>query len=299
MRVIKKSVLSILFAVLLSCFTLGLGACYFNCYGVKIETGAKLFYQLVDDSYYFVTGVRDLTEEPLTVPAEYEGKPVTGIAKNAFRYNAKLNGIVLPGSIVTIGDNAFEDCKNLAGISLTNVISVGDMAFYGCTNLADVTFGGSLVYIGKLAFSGCVNMSGEITLPDSVKYLGEGAFSQCDSITGLTIGSGVDDIRDSAFFGCDKLASVTIGDNVKGIGYSAFAYCVELTAITIPNSVTNVGNYAFDNCSKLTDITFKGTKEQWAEIVKNSNVYHSDWDNGLGEYTVHCTDGDLVIIELT
>lgn len=235
MKIIKKTVLSILFAVLLSCFTLAFGACYFNCYGVKIETGAKLSYQLVDDSYYFVTGVRDLTEEPLTIPAEYEGKPVTGIAEKAFRYNIKLTGIALPETVVTVGDNAFEDCKSLTGISLTNVISIGDAAFYGCTNLADVTLGKSLVYIGNSAFCGCVNMSGEITVPDSVKYLGSGAFSQCDSITGVTLGNGVVDVRDYAFFGCGKLASVTMSDNVKSIGSAAFASCKVLTAITIPN----------------------------------------------------------------
>lgn len=60
----------------------------------------------------------------------------------------------------------------------------------------------------------------------------------------------------------------------------------------IVSSVTNIGGYAFSNCSELTDIIYKGTKEQWLEIVRNSNINHSGWDYGMGEYTVHCTDGD-------
>ena len=70
-------------------------------------------------------------------------------------------------------------------------------------------------------------------------------------------------------------------DDPKGSGLT-------FTSITIPNSVKSIGDHAFYNCSKLKSIIFEGTKAQWNAIEKGE-----DWDANTGNYTVHCTDGDI------
>ena len=104
-----------------------------------------------------------------------------------------------------------------------------------------------------------------VTIPDSVTYIGISAFEWC---TGLT--------------------SVTIPDSVTYIGISAFEWCTGLTSVTISESVTSIERKAFSGCSGLTTINFQGKKAQWKAINKSSF-----WDDGTGDYTVHCTDGKL------
>ncbi len=56
----------------------------------------------------------------------------------------------------------------------------------------------------------------------------------------------------------------------------------------IGNGVTSVDQYVFEYCSSLTSITFSGTKAQWDAIEKVD-----DWNYNTGNYTIHCTDGDI------
>jgi len=52
--------------------------------------------------------------------------------------------------------------------------------------------------------------------------------------------------------------------------------------------VTRIGRSAFCLCSGLVSITFDGTKAEWIAIVKDGY-----WNDSTGNYTVHCTDGDI------
>jgi len=104
----------------------------------------------------------------------------------------------------------------------------------------------------------------------------------------VTIGENVKTIPALAFRNCSGLTSITIPDSVTSIGGGAFYECSKLTSVTIGNGVTSIGDGAFYKCSKLTSITFTGTKAQWNAISKGSG-----WNSGTGNYTVHCTDGNI------
>ena len=96
-------------------------------------------------------------------------------------------------------------------------------------------------------------------------------------------------------YGCEEMTDNIVvldsspqGDRVTCISTRAFAYCHWLTNITLPDSVTSIGDYAFTCCRSLTNITFNATKAEWQAIEKAEN-----WDAETGNYTVHCTDGDI------
>ena len=63
----------------------------------------------------------------------------------------------------------------------SSVVSIGDYAFYECTTLVDVEFPSSLVSIGKHAFCDCLSLS-NIAIPTSVTSLGKYSFCGCSSL---------------------------------------------------------------------------------------------------------------------
>lgn len=79
------------------------------------------------------------------------------------------------------------------------------------------------------------------------------------------------------------------GKPVTRIDNYAFHNIGCLTSITVPAGVKVIGNSAFSYCRNLTSITYKGTKAQWQAIQKGT-----DWNEETGDYTVHCTDGDIL-----
>lgn len=114
----------------------------------------------------------------------------------------RLETITLPNSIESIAESAFEDCKDLSRI----VLSEG------------------LATIGRAAFSGCTKLT-EIHLPNSVREIGISAFYDC-RITSVIIPEGVKVIEAGLFKYCTKLTNVTIPNGVKSIGDSAFGACI-------------------------------------------------------------------------
>lgn len=98
----------------------------------------------------------------------------------------------------------------------------------------------------------------------------------------------VTNIGDNAFKKNITLQRVIVSENITTINLYAFLDCSELTEITLPASITKLSYGTFKNCTKLTAIHYNGTKEQWLSIAKNLN-----WNESTGEYTVHCTDGDI------
>lgn len=90
-----------------------------------------------------------------------------------------------------------------------------------------------------------------------------------------------------------KTVYITIPNKISNTSVTKIADGVfkdknRIKEMTIPNSVTSIGYSAFQGCSGLTSITFNGTKAQWNAITKGT-----DWNHATGNYTIHCTDGDI------
>ena len=169
------------------------------------------------------------------------------------------------------------------------VTVLGESSFAGYRDIVSVAIPEGYTVISNNAFSSCTDLS-SVTIPDGVTSIGNYVFLGCTGLTSITIPDSVTSIGEGAFAGCTELTSITIPDGVTSIGSDTFYGGNGLTSITIPDSVTSIGEYAFYACYSLTSINFNGTVEQWDAIYKDHG-----WSNYTGDYTVHCTDGDIPI----
>jgi len=93
------------------------------------------------------------------------------------------NNTVIPNSVTSIGDYAFNDCSGLPSITIPNSVkSIGERAFYGCSGLTSVTIPNNVTSIGWYAFSDCSGLT-SVTIPNSVTSIGYKAFNGCSGLT--------------------------------------------------------------------------------------------------------------------
>lgn len=78
-----------------------------------------------------------------------------------------------------------------------------------------------------------------------------------ETLTEVSVGSGVVSISDECFLGKTSLISITFSTSsaLISVGNDAFSGCTGITSFTFPNSVTTLGNQLFYGCSGLTSVT--------------------------------------------
>ena len=88
------------------------------------------------------------------------------------------------------------------------ITSIGDYAFEGCRNLKSVFIPDGVGEIGESAFCKCRNLE-SINIPDSVKKIKGSAFEECESLKSVVLPDTLKDIGNYAFAGCKNLKIYT------------------------------------------------------------------------------------------
>ncbi len=146
--------------------------------------------------------------------------------------------IVLPQSVVTIGEGAFSNCTSLEGYTIPNhVKTVGDYAFQNCEKMKAVVIKPSVKSIGNGAFNGCTAMTGLVfEESDETLSLGYNYYNSSGDGKGM-------------FYDC-PLQSVFVGrplsyNTARWYGYSPVARIETLTKGHFGNPVKAIPSYLF------------------------------------------------------
>ena len=189
----------------------------------------------------------EFTDTAISSPVIHEETRVIS-AGACMKINAQnFKKIVIPDSVVSVCDAAFEMCSNVHTLVIGNgVETIGNSAFSKMIRLTDLIVGNSVKTIGEMAFYSEASLE-TLALPDSVTEIGSSAFSSCNSLRKADLGDGVKIISSGAFGACTSLEWVDLGKSLESLGEKAFAGTA-LTSVSLPHTLEYIGTGTFEDC---------------------------------------------------
>lgn len=213
----------------------------------------------------------------ITLPSTVET-----VYNDAFGGCTALSQITLPANVTAIGSRAFDGCT-----ALKNVLFLGDAPTIGEEAFCDVEatvkyytnknwpasvmqdYDGDLAWTAltptKLASGKCgtyadwaLYTNGELVITGSgatydYTLTNPAPWSNYkNSVTSLTVGSGITRIGQRLFFGCTNLKDVSLPTTLTTIDFAAFNTCSALRSVKLPEGLSTIGQTAFGNCKNLS-----------------------------------------------
>ncbi len=171
--------------------------------------------------------------------------------------NRQLYDIVIPASILRIGDNAFAVRNGIRIFKFSDHIPNNiDLSCLARAKMDEVVLPSDWTYIPQYAFDLCLAKT--IQLPSNLKTIAPYAFADMIYLCKLEIPNSVTRIGKGAFANCGNLREITLPRNslFTEIPDECFSECIslDLSIQSIPPSVTRIGRYAFRGCLSLDEI---------------------------------------------
>ena len=205
-------------------------------------------------------------------------------------YSSFISGSLLVSSPIAFVNNCKQTSYTspLESVNIPGTVkTIGVQAFYNCANLLNVTIPNGVTTIGENAFSSCKKLE-SVSIPESVTTIEDTAFRFCTSLSTFEVADGNATYKsiDGNLYSKDgkTLISYTIGKSDK--------------TFNVPKDVTTIASYAFRNALNLEKIIIPDTVEK---IESNAffgckNLTYNEYENG--KYLGDETNPYLVLVSL-
>ncbi len=172
-------------------------------------------------------------------------------------YLGEATELTLPesynGSSYEIYQYAFAYDQSITSVSIPSVEKIGDYAFYECTSIKSVS------------------ISDDSSTPITI---GTNAFEYCTALSELSLGSGVETIKDAAFRYCSSLEEVIIPTNVKMLGMYVFEYCSSLSSVIFEHNTYKVSTYETSDLESISTTLATTNSVTNKEYVDTYSYYY-------------------------
>ncbi|MDO5527609.1 MAG: leucine-rich repeat protein [Prevotella sp.] len=198
---------------------------------------------------------------PETITVNGVEYTVTIIQRSAFSYNSKLQEIIIPKTVKTIGEQAFCQCGNLTSVTLSEGLEIiGNNSFSG-TAIVSINIPSTVTQLSTTSFPYDTYNYGEVCKFENYTVAeGNTAYASYDGI-----------LYDAA-----KQTIISVPPYIKGdislpTSLVEFNYTISspyLISLTIPRGVRNITNFP-------TGANFE------RYIVDKNNQYYRSYDDGI------------------
>ena len=202
------------------------------------------------------------------------------IAFEAFADCWKLDDVVIPEGVESIGRSAFVRNTALTSIKIPSTLTYFDVtALSGATSLQKIIvpsisqwctmdYGNNcnvgeynsyaaegLLYDADLYLEEDTNTPvRDIVFPNGSTTIPQFAFYGASNLRSIEIPATVTSVPELSFYKCTSLEAVTLHEGLDFIGRNAFAYCDNLTNINLPNGLQTIQAAAFAFGKKLKTV---------------------------------------------
>ena len=258
--------------------------------------------------YYAFYIYEEISVPTIEIPMIYNKLFVKEILGNAFYTVENLEQVIIPETILKIGENAFYEKSIISMVLPEGLIEIEPDAFAYCINLTSVSMPSTLKTIGYRAFENCTSLL-TINFSNSLRNIGEDAFlgtawyqSEIAKIINEE-SSGIICAGPVAYAYIGNLPTILeFGIEVKAIadGFSSNSYGVywqeeeyweTLTEVVFSEGLDTIGSLAFDFCIFLEDISFPSTLRKIGEYAFHGTAWYN---NALENYWNEETEAGLL-----
>ena len=197
-------------------------------------------------------------------------------SRNFYINNQEIKDLVIPNTISTISDFAFDGCSSLTSVTIGNsVTSIEDWAFGNCSSLTSITIPNSVTSIGDWAFTECSlletiyveattppTLIGDVFMgaPISLCYIPCGTLAAYEAsdwaqyISEFVEEDCVDPTWQILYTSIDSTVVTPYKTDVFGANIVSNEYQDGQGVITFDGPVTSIGVFAFYSCTSITSI---------------------------------------------
>ena len=210
----------------------------------------------------------------VVIPAEVEGYPVTSIQYNALHQCPDITSLTFPDSMTSVDMRIFLNSKKLEKVVIpASIIDLGEKPFSICQALKEI-----VISEDNPVFSSVNGVLFDKNKETLLKY------PDAKENTEYTVPGTVKIIKDSAFNGADNLRTVKVPSGVTTIETGNFLYCSNIQKLYLPRSLKSA-ELVFRVMYNLTDVYYGGSQDAWEKLFSRYDPFYDS------NAKLHCYSG--------